>query len=277
MAQSREEKDVPHVPPALQGVSFFELWQPTLLVESLLLQALYLFLVTGPWKHRFRGYQPVSSRTIILFLCGLWVLYLAFGTPIDYVSDHMLFSVHMVQHMIEIVVLVPLLVAGTPGWLIRPLLSRPLAARIWRFLTHPIAGVALFNLVFFGFHLPALYNLTLVSESFHFFEHACFFVAALFFWWPILSPLPEFPRLAPGPRMLYVFYASGLMMPVEVFLILQQHVLYHYHAAAVRMFGISPLTDQQLGFTIMFFGMAIPYAAIALSAYVKYDNRVWYE
>lgn len=261
----------------LNGLSFTVLWQPIMIVQSIVLQILFLLTVSGPLKRFFREHEPVPRKKIALFISGLWVLYLSFGSPLDYLSDQVSFSAHMVQHMIEIMVLVPLLLAGTPAWLIRPALRHPRAAKTWRFLTHPVVSVALFNLIFFGFHLPVLYEETLVNGWFHFFEHAMFFVAGLLFWWPILSPLPEFPRLKPGPQMLYVFYAADLMTPAELILFFHQQVLYPFYLTTPKLFHLSPIADQQLGFAIMFFGLAIPYIAIAVSAHSKYDNKLWYE
>jgi len=70
-------------------------------------------------------------------------------------------------------------------------------------------------------------------------------------WWPFLSPLPELPRLAYPGQMLYCFLMSIPMSIVAVCISLADHVLYPAYAAAPRVWGLSPLQDQQFGGLIM--------------------------
>lgn len=261
----------------IPGVSFAELWQPDVMIVSAVCQALFLFVISPVGRRLFRESAPVPIGKALLFLSGLWLLYLAFGTPIDWLSDNYLFSVHMVQHLLETLVMVPLLIAGCPDWLLRPLLRwRPTEAAL-RFLTHPVIALILFNVAFAIFHLPAVYSLTLTSESFHFFEHSVFFITAVGLWWPILSPLPELPRLQSGMRILYVVGAMDLSQPLNFAVVFTTNAWYGPYIDARRIFHLSPLADQQLGGVIMAVGFFLALLVVTVRSVWRYDPSYWYD
>ena len=79
---------------------------------------------------------------------------MALEGPIHELSDNYLFSAHMVQHMFLIYAAPPLMLLGTPGWLLRPILKLPGVFRVARFLTHPATALAAFNIVFALYHIP---------------------------------------------------------------------------------------------------------------------------
>lgn len=106
------------------------------------------------------------------------------------------------QHMLEVMLMTPLIMYGIPDWLIRPVLKRKPSAALLKAWTHPVAAAIIFNLCFSLFHLPVIYNEALVNDSFHLFEHAVFFVTAFFMWWPLMSPLPELHRLQSGGKLI---------------------------------------------------------------------------
>jgi putative membrane protein len=259
------------------GASFSDLWQPSVFAVSIICQALFLWVISPAGRRHFPDSAPLSLRKKLLFLSGLWVLYLAFGTPIDWLSDNYLFSVHMVQHLLETIVMVPLLLAGSPDWLWRPLWRSRALRPVMRVMGHPVTALIFFNVVFGIFHLPSVYSLTLESESFHFFEHSLFFIAALSLWWPILSPLPELPRLQPGMRVLYAVAAMDLSQPLNFALFMTSTAWYGPYIAARRIFHLSPLADQQIGAVIMAVGFFIALVAIVVAALRRYDPSYWYE
>lgn len=259
------------------GASFSLLWQPTLMIISGGLQLLYLAVI-GPLGRRFlSGWQAVPPGRALRFLAGLLVLYLAFGTPLDYLSDRYSFSAHMVQHLLEMLVMVPLLLSGTPDWLVAPLLRwRPSAIGL-RVLTQPAIALAFFTAALAIFHLPGPYDETLANESFHFFEHSVFFLAALALWWPLLSPLPEeLPPLKGGMRILYAIWAMNLGQPLNLLLVFSSTPWYPPYVAALRPFSLSPLADQQIGGAIMAASFFLVLAAVTAASMRRYDPSYWY-
>jgi putative membrane protein len=244
------------VPAELAQAGFVELWHPRLLAVVVLLAAAYLWAV-GPGRRHLPGAGPVHGRQVAAFLGALATLYLAVGTPLDVLSDEYLYSAHMVEHMLLTYVLPPLVWLGTPGWLLRPALRLPAVGRAWRRLTRPLLALGLFNVTFSLIHVPAIYDLALGSEILHFCEHALMVSTALLLWWPVLSPLPELPRLPDGPLLLYLFANEVFQDPVVALITFASHPLYPAYATAPRIWGISPLADQQLGGILMKVGAMV--------------------
>lgn len=209
------------------------------------------------------------------FMAAMLVYAATFGSPLDTWADEWSFALHMVQHMAEIMVMVPLMMLGWEDWMVRfAFRRRPL---VW--LTRPFVGLIVFSVVFNLLHWPFLYDWALRSESWHFVEHVLFFITAIFLWWPILSVLPESPALTPGWRMIYLMSAMNMMMPVSVYLAISQVPWYAYpygHDPALAALGLNPVADQQWGGVIMIIaGWAALGTAFwtAFRAYREPDSR----
>lgn len=257
-------------------VPFAALWQPDLMAASAVLQAAYL-VVVGPGRTWFEDAQPVPAGKVVAALGALWLFYGAFGSPVDYVADTYLFSVHMVEHILEVYAVVPLLLIGIPDWLVRPLFRWDPSSAFLRFLTHPVAALILFAGVFTLWHAPILYDAALTSERVHFLEHAMFFVASVGLWWPLIGPLPDESRLTEGLKLLYITWAFNLTMPINLLLILSNAAWYSPYAQAPRLFGLTALGDQQVGGIVMAVGGALVFGSIAAVALFRYDPAIWYE
>ena len=57
-------------------------------------------------------------------------------------------------------------------------------------------------------HWPAVVALSVSSEWAHFGLHLLLVSTALVMWWPVMSPLPEYPALPAPGQMLYLFLQS---------------------------------------------------------------------
>lgn len=247
-------------------------WEPSVTVGSLLLAGGYLACV-GPWRRRFRQSSDVSHGRVAAFLVGVATLFLALGTPLDTLSDHYLFSVHMVQHLLLTFVMPPLLLLGTPGWLLRPLLRSPLVGRLARFWTRPLVAFLAFNLTLTFSHFPLIYNGALENEHLHIAMHLAYMVTAVITWWPILSPLPELPRLPYPLQMLYLFLQTIPGALVGSLISLSNGVLYPTYLTAPRIWSLTPLEDQQLGGLIMWLGVSTYYFVLITVIFFIWANR----
>ena len=222
---------------------------PSVLLGTGILGALYFYGI-GPWRRR-RGLPPAPAWKVASFCGALLVLLVSLNGPVHDLSDDYLFAAHMVQHMLLMLVFPPLLIAGTPGWLLRPLLRPPAVHRVARVLTQPLVAAVLFSFTFAVWHLPSVYNLMASDHDVHIVAHLLFMATAVLMWWPVIGPVPELPRLGHGPGMLYLFLVGIPMQLVAAMISLADQVIYPWYSAAPRTWGLSPLDDQQLGGLIM--------------------------
>jgi putative membrane protein len=197
------------------------------------------------------------------FLLGLLSLWVALASPLDTFSGFVL-TAHMLQHMMLMMIAPPLilmgaplipLVRGLPVFAARefagPFLNWRVATRVGNGLIHPAVALVIMGLAMFAWHTPRLYELALSSGSWHEFEHACFFLASLIFWWPVIHP---WPSRAEGPRWLLVPYLliGDLQNTVlSAILVFSDRVLYPSYATTPRLFGLSALSDQAAAGAIM--------------------------
>jgi len=221
---------------------------PTVVAGVAALGGLY---VAALRRGRAQG-RPVKGIQVVSFFAGLAVLLGSLTGPLHDLSDYYLFSAHMVQHLLLVFAMPPLLLYGTPGWMLSPLLRHPRVLRLGRRLTRPSGAFASFNLVLVAWHLPPLYNLAMEHHGVHIVQHLMIMVVSVILWWPVVSPSPELPR-APYPvQMLYLFVVGLPMVVVSIFITMAGTVLYPYYAAAPRVWdALTPHTDQHLGGLIM--------------------------
>ena len=227
--------------------------RPDVLSVLALLQGAYLFGV-GPLRERYNLADGIEPRQVATFTAGILVIFVALLSPIHFLSDGYLFSVHMVQHVLITLVAPPLLILGTPDWLIRPLLRPNWSFRLARMLTNPIFAIASFNIVFSLWHVPALYDASVTIRGLHIAEHLIMIPTATLMWWPRTLQTPALPRLSYPIQMGYMFILSMAQIIVFAIITFASHPLYEIYAAAPRIFGIGPFLAQQIGASIMTIG-----------------------
>ena len=238
---------------------------PTILLGLLLLEGLYL-LAIWPQRREYRGH-------IATFSSGVAVLFVALHSPLHELSDHYLFSAHMVQHLLLQLVAIPLLILGTPGWILRPLLCQILIAKLWRLAVHPVAAFLVFNGILLLWHLPTMYDVALRHHGIHILQHIMFIGSAVLMWWPVLSTLPEHPRLAYPWQILYLFLLSLLPAIVGAFITFSGSVVYPVYADATRLWGISPISDQQMAGLIMKIAGSLVFWLVLIIVFFKWFNQ----
>ena len=223
--------------------------------------------------HRRAGGEPLGRGRPTVLAIALITLFLSLNGWLHDLSDSYLFSAHMVQHLVLALVVAPLLIMATPGWMLRPAFaSRPVNA-VARWVTNPLRAFAIFNVVMAAWHLPPLYNLAMAHHNVHIVQHLMFLVAAVLMWWPILSPLPELPRLAYPLQMLYLFLMSIPMSIVAVYIAYANSVLYPAYATAPRIWGISPMQDQLIGGLIMWIPGGLFFFTIISVIFFKWQQH----
>jgi putative membrane protein len=198
--------------------------------------------------------RVVTRRQIAAYSAGIVALLVAADWPVHDLAEGYLYSVHMVQHLLFSLVAAPLLLVGTPAWLLRWLLRPAPVLRAVRFLTRPLIALVCFNVVIAVSHIPSVVALVARSEPAHFVAHALLFLTALQMWTPVLSRLLELPSLSHPGKMLYLFLQSLVPTVPASFLTFGHTVLYHSYERAPRIFGISALDDQLVAGLLMKLG-----------------------
>ncbi len=207
--------------------------------------------------------ERLGRRRAALFALGVATLAVGASWPIHDLAERALFSVHMVQHMLFTLVAPPLLLAGTPPWMLRRILApRPLWLA-WGFATRPVVATVAYNGLLLFTHWPPVVEASVRSEPLHLGVHVALFTSALAMWWPVMSPLPELPSLPPPGQMVYLFLQSLAPTIPASFLTFGREPLYPVYATFPRVWGMDALTDQTIaGLTMKLVGGLILWAVI---------------
>jgi putative membrane protein len=208
------------------------------------------------------GTAPASAFQKTCFGLGVAAIYLASAWPIHDLAEGYQYSIHMVQHLLYTMVAAPLLLLGTPAWLARWILSPRWLFRSVRAVSRFVPAIVTFNLVIVITHWPAFVDLTLRSAVVHFLAHTVLLLSAFVIWMPILSPLPEIPRLAPIARMVFLFLQTIVPTIPASFLTFGHHPLYRRYETLPKLWGISALDDQLIAGLIMKIGAGVLLSAL---------------
>ena len=242
--------------------------EPSIIIGTVLITGLYLYAI-GPLRKRHFPNEPIMTGQTIAFLSGMLIMFLALVSPLDELGDSYLFSAHMIQHLCLTIIGPPLLLLGTPEWMVKKALSNRAIFEVAKVLTYPVVAFALFNVDFWLWHAPPLYNATLENQSIHILEHLTFILFGLCYWWPIFSPSRELPPLPIGGQILYLFL-SGMPSVLLGAGLTFSPPLYAPYIAAPRIWGISAATDQQLGGLIMWVPVSIFYIVIMSVLFIRW-------
>lgn len=212
--------------------------------------------------------RPDGLRTTrgqkTLFFTGVAVGYASVSWPLHDISDDYLYSAHMVQHVLLLLVVPPLLLWGIPSWLPQRALPRP-ALKALSKISRPVQATIIFNAVVAFSHWPLLVDLMSRSGAFHAGLHLVLIASAMIMWLPVFSPTPLIRRLSPPAQMLYLFVQSILPTVPASFFTFARTPLVLYYAEAPRLFGIGVLADQQMaGFVMKAVGGLVTWTYIAV-------------
>lgn len=202
-----------------------------------------------------RAYPPPRWR-VASFAAGTALALAVQVTPLAALSNHYLLSAHLLQNIALAEWAPALCVLGVPPALAAALRGVPAV----RLLTHPLVALPLWLGTYFAWHLPWAYDAALGHPTtlLHL-EHACYFVAGCLLWWPVLQHEPQ--RLSSGAKAVYLFGAFVLISPLGLLLSLLQRPIYDFYVDAQRLWGLSPLADQQIAGVTMTCAEAIVFFA----------------
>lgn len=217
------------------------------------------------------GGVVATRRQVVLFSIAVAAIWASTDWPVHDLAEGRMFSVHMVQHTVLSIIVPPLLLLGTPPWLLRFLL-RPVMPLV-RVLVKPLVALVAFNLTIALTHWPAVVTLAVRSGPAHLAQHVALVGTAVLMWWPVVAPLPELGTMHPLAKMAYLFVQSLVPTVPASFLTLSDHPLYHAYEAFPKLWGLSAAGDQQLAGVVMKLGATALLWAVITAVFFRWAAR----
>jgi putative membrane protein len=252
-------------------------WDPLAMVPLVCSGAMYAFGLSRLWR------TPAGRRTVrgwqaAAFACGWLSLVVALASPLDVLSD-VLFSAHMTQHELLMVIAAPLVVLGRPlvvflwalpqqerghlaGWGDRHLLHA------WRWMTGPLVVWLLQAVALWVWHLRPLYEAALRNDLIHLVQHVSFFGTAVLFWWALVQG--RYGRLGYGLSVLYVFTTALHSSALGALFTFAPNVWYPAYAPRAAAWGLSAIEDQQLAGLLMWIPFSLTFLIVGLALFAAW-------
>lgn len=258
--------------------TWHDLWrawsfEPVVIVSLVLTAGLFIWGVRRLWRHSGPG-KGVRPWEALAFAGGWFALFVALVSPV-HAWGRVLFSAHMTQHEILMLLAAPLLVLGRPliafMWALPLEWSRRVGAlgkivslqKTWRVLTIPVVAWLIHAIALWSWHVPLLFEAVLHSEWVHTAQHLSFLLSALLFWWALIHGRQGL--MGYGAAALYVFTTSLHSGLLGALLTFSHAVWYPSYIGLTTSWGLSPLEDQQLGGLIMWIPAGVLYAFAGLA------------
>ncbi len=279
---------------------FRALWSPWFLLSLVAVVLLY-FLITVIWRHRFEGSTPLTKNQIIFFLSGMTLLYIVKGSPVDLLG-HILFSVHMAQMVVLLLIVAPFLIMGIPNWIWKKAFEIKIIDRIFRLFTNSVISLMTFTIAFSAYHYPMILDFVKLSIPLHAIFTLTIFMSAVFLWWPLVNTLEGQPKLHGLKKIGYIVLSALLVTPACALIIFVDVPVYETYSSgeawlqamalcvpAGTLSGLAGLgisgpemftnmttvNDQKLGGILMKVGQELIYIVVMGKIFFKwaYDER----
>lgn len=241
-----------------------------------------LILVSGVWYAR--GVAALWTKAgrsrgirvweVMAFGAGLLSLGLSLLSPLAWVSQ-ILFSAHMTQHELLMLVSAPLLVFGRPfqaylwafslrrrEWL-AACARRGAVAAAWHALTGPAVACGLHGLTLWLWHVPTFYEAALGSEAIHALQHGSFVLTAALFWWGVVDG--RYGRTGYGVGVVYVFLTAVHSSILGALMTIAPALWYPSYADAGARWHVDALEDQQLAGLLMWVPSGVIWIVLGLA------------
>jgi putative membrane protein len=208
--------------------------------------------ITGPRRKRYEQSESVPLARRVWFCLGIVLIFAALLSPMTLFGDNYMFSVHMIQHLILVLLVPPLLLVGIPPWLFRLAFRYPGVERVVSIVTWPIVAALLLNVNLWLWHAPGIFLGMMSNPYLHTLANILYLVTGLFFWWPLLNPLlAEGQGLSLGGKLAYIFFSDMPMMLLGAGMTFMQPLYTMRMGTSLHRISAA---DQQLGGLLMWVG-----------------------
>ena len=281
-----------------RGLFFFLILILLLLLGKIFIEGApvlsFEFLFDEPRNNMMEGgiWPAIFGTLAVTFIMILFAVPLGVFAAIYWCAAHalpvgphsrseILFSAHMAQHEILILVSAPLMVLGRPmlvvlwalppsqrSWVGRRMRHQVLLA-MWSAITGPLVVLLLHAVVLWVWHVPALFEAALADETVHVLQHLSFFVTAVLFWWALIHG--RYGRAGYGVGVAYVFATAMHTQILGALLAFGTRVWYPTHAART---GAGALEDQQLAGIVMWVPFGVIFVVISLALFAAWLGEI---
>ena len=195
--------------------------------------------------------DAATTSQRVAWYSGVATIVVAAGWPMHDLAEEVLFTVHMVEHLLLGFVVPPLLLVGIPRWMGDYVLGRESVAKVIRPFANPVAGFFAFNFAIVAVHWPEAITWQNTNEWAHFFIHLGFFTTALMLWLPLFSPTPAIKTMRPPMKMLFLFLCTIVPTVPASFLTFSSTQLYPTYGDMPLTWGLTAVQDQTMAGIIM--------------------------
>ena len=243
----------------------------------LLCSLVYLFGISKLWRTAGLG-RGISTRSAAAFFAGSLSLAVALIGPFHSLSES-LFSAHMTQHEILMLISAPLIVMGRSQiavvWAFPASYRQKVGSivkdrrfeKCWHFVSSGLVAFLIHAAALWIWHIPVLFDATLKSDIVHALQHASFLGTALLFWWAIINGSVGWKSSFVG--VLYLFITSLHSGILAAFITFTRQILYTVYFESTAAWGLTPLEDQQLGGLIMWVPGGLVYIGAGLFMFAR--------
>ncbi len=241
---------------------------PAVLAPLLLFAAIYVWRFAKARREAHgRGAGALQAAA---FAGGMLALLAALVSPIDGLGEDYLFSAHMVQHVLLGDIAPLLILLGLSRVILRPATRRLMRVeRALGRLASPVVGIAIWLAIMYLWHVPALYDAATENALVHLLEHASFFVAGLCLWWPLIQPVPMRRRMTGLEPIGYIAAAKAGLAALGLYLAWSSTALYPYYEQTPRIWGLSPVEDQNVGGVLMMAEQSFTLVLVMVALFVR--------
>ena len=248
-------------------------------LDPVLIAPLILALLIYAMGWARLGKRASAPPRPALFLSGWAVLTLSLVSPLHEAGERS-FAMHMIEHELIMLVATLLLAASSAGGVLAWGLPRPLRlalggswksplGALWKRLTEPVTATLVQAVVMWAWHAPALFNRALDSNGWHIFQHSCFFLSSLLFWWAMLHPRGRSGGYGTSAACLFITSliggALGALMSFSA-----SPWYADYAAMGMTGIGLDPIDDQRLAGLIMWIPGGLVHGLAALIMFYKW-------
>ncbi|MDO6450320.1 cytochrome c oxidase assembly protein [Oceanobacillus profundus] len=197
----------------LDEFHFSTLWNGGIFLFTMFAAIIYFFLLPTSKKHRW--------WKSLAFVVGLIVIFIASASPLN-VTGRIKFSTHSLQLVLLLLIAPPLLIAGFKTEILKRMKSIGGIKKVIVMLTQPIVATVLFQVVFYSYHIPFIFNFARLDLYLNYFFLLALFLSAVLLWIPLLSS----NQLSRGQKWKYSFVNIVLLAPFSMILFFAKTGLY---------------------------------------------------